>query len=93
MRKRLPWLILGIAGGLGAAILIDSYEQSLQRDLLLAAFIPTIVYIADSVGSQAQTLFIRSLVMNDKFNLWHYLKREFMVASRGPWLGPTPRGR
>ena len=79
LRKRLPWLILGIIGGLGAAVLIDSFEQSLRQDLLLAAFIPTITYIADSVGSQAQTLFIRALVMEEKFNLWHYLKREFMV--------------
>ncbi|MCJ7827678.1 magnesium transporter [Patescibacteria group bacterium] len=80
LRRRLPWLILGIAGSLGAAVVVSSFEEALQANLLLAAFIPTIVYTSDSVGSQAQTLVIRSLATEGKIDLLLYLKKEIIVA-------------
>lgn len=78
-KKRLPWLVLGIMGGLFAALLIDRFKKSLESDLLLAAFIPTIVYIADSVGSQTQTLFIRTLAVEEDLMFWEYFKKELIV--------------
>ncbi len=80
LHKRLPWLILGIIGGLGAAVLVGFFEDSLKANLLLAAFIPTIVYIGDSVGNQAQTLVIRSLAVEGKIRLFSYLKKEALVT-------------
>ena len=58
---RLPWLLLGLAGALLAADLIGWFESRLQQTLLLAFFIPGIVYIADAVGTQTETVIVRGL--------------------------------
>ena len=58
---RLPWLLLGLAGALAAADVIGWFESRLQQTLLLAFFIPGIVYIADAVGTQTETVIVRGL--------------------------------
>lgn len=58
---RLPWLLLGLAGSLLAADLVGFFDRQLQANLLLAFFIPGIVYMADAVGTQTETLVVRGL--------------------------------
>lgn len=79
-RKRLPWLLLGLAGGVIAALVVRIFESALQEHLILAAFIPAIVYMADAVGSQTQTIFIRSLALDRTLNLANYVIREIKVT-------------
>ena len=78
-RKRLPWLILGLFGGIVAALVIGFFEEALRVHLALAAFIPAVVYMADAVGSQTQIIFVRSLALNHKLNLKKYIWREARV--------------
>lgn len=80
IEKRLPWLLLGLLGGIGAAMVVGFFEQALQVQVLLAAFIPTVVYMADAVGTQTQTLFIRSLGLEQKLDMKRYVLREIKVA-------------
>ncbi len=58
---RLPWLMLGLLGSAGAAALVQGFEADLMSDVRLAFFIPGIVYMADAVGTQTETLVIRGL--------------------------------
>ena len=58
---RLPWLLLGLIGSAAAAGLVKGFEQDLMSDVRLAFFIPGIVYMADAVGTQTETLVIRGL--------------------------------
>ncbi len=58
---RLPWLLLGLAGARAAAFIVGSFEERLQANVALAFFIPGIVYMADAVGTQTETLVIRGL--------------------------------
>jgi hypothetical protein len=58
---RLPWLLLGLVGAFVAAGLMGAFEQELEANVLLAFFIPGIVYMADAVGTQTETLIIRGL--------------------------------
>lgn len=58
---RLPWLLLGLLGSAGAAALVQGFEADLMSDVRLAFFIPGIVYMADAVGTQTETLIIRGL--------------------------------
>jgi magnesium transporter len=58
---RLPWLLAGLAGALIAADIVGRFESQLKEQLLLAFFIPGIVYLADAVGTQTETLTIRGL--------------------------------
>lgn len=58
---RLPWLLLGLLGSAGAAVLVRGFEADLASDVRLAFFIPGIVYMADAVGTQTEALVIRGL--------------------------------
>lgn len=58
---RLPWLLLGLLGSAGAALLVRGFEADLADDVRLAFFIPGIVYMADAVGTQTEALVIRGL--------------------------------
>ena len=60
-RHRLPWLLLGLGGSLVAANLVGWFETQLQVNILLAFFIPSIVYLADAVGTQTETIVVRGL--------------------------------
>ncbi len=79
-KKRLPWLMVGTLGGFGAAILVGSFESLLEELLLLAAFIPALVYMADAVGVQTQMIFIRSLILDQSLDFKKYLQREIIVG-------------
>jgi magnesium transporter len=79
VRMRLPWLVLGLLGGVGAAVVIGTFEDILASQLVLAAFIPAIVYMADAVGSQTQMLFIRALSVDQTLKISAYLFRESIV--------------
>jgi magnesium transporter len=58
---RLPWLAVGLAGAMAAALLVGGFEAELAERVLVAFFIPGIVYMADAVGTQTETLIIRGL--------------------------------
>ena len=58
---RIPWLLLGLGGALLAADVMASFESVLQQKVMLAFFIPGIVYLADAVGTQTETVIVRGL--------------------------------
>ena len=60
-RHRLPWLLLGLVGALLAADLVGSFEAYLRLNVMIALFIPGIVYLADAVGTQTETVVVRGL--------------------------------
>lgn len=79
VRARIPWLILGLAGGMLATVIIGFFEQALEEELSLAFFIPVIVYMSDAVATQTETIFIRSLSL-EVFDVKKYLAREALVG-------------
>ncbi|MDY6995679.1 MAG: magnesium transporter [Actinomycetota bacterium] len=58
---RLPWLLLGLFGAMVSAVLMSAFDAQLSADLAVAYFVPGIVYLADAVGTQTETLAIRGL--------------------------------
>jgi magnesium transporter len=58
---RLPWLLLGLAGALATAGVVGAFGAQLERQVLIAFFIPGVVYLADAVGTQTEALVIRGL--------------------------------
>jgi magnesium transporter len=79
-KKRLPWLLVGLAGGIVAVFIVGFFEEAIKSYLILAFFIPLIVYIADAVGTQTQTLYIRSIAIESTLSLKEYIKREIKVG-------------
>ncbi|MGK2932211.1 MAG: magnesium transporter [Solirubrobacterales bacterium] len=64
LRHRLPWLLVGLVGAMLSAILVGSFEAQLDAKVLLAFFVPAVVYMADAVGTQTETLLIRGMSAN-----------------------------
>lgn len=64
VRHRLPWLLFGLAGSLLTAVIVASFEASLEARIAVAYFIPAIVYLADAVGTQSEAIAIRSLSLS-----------------------------
>jgi magnesium transporter len=62
---RLPWLLVGMAGMAVSTGLISRYETSLSAHVAVAFFIPAIVYLADSVGTQSEVVVVRGLSLTD----------------------------
>ncbi|RDI51137.1 magnesium transporter [Nocardia mexicana] len=58
---RLPWLLVGLIGAIVAAAVVDAFHAQLEREVLVAFFVPGIVYLADAVGTQTEALVIRGL--------------------------------
>jgi magnesium transporter len=58
---RFPWLVVGLAAALAAAVVVAAFESGLASRLELAFFIPGVVYIAGAVGNQTVVLVVRGL--------------------------------
>jgi magnesium transporter len=58
---RLPWLLVGLGGAFMAANIVGAFEEQLKDRLILAFFVPGVVYLADAVGTQTEALVIRGL--------------------------------
>jgi len=81
-RARLPWLLLGLFGGLISAIVINHFHVSLEKILALSFFIPVIMAMGGNTGTQAATVVIRGLATGD-ISIVHTGKRlltELWVA-------------
>lgn len=78
---RTPWLLIGLFGGLFSAKIVEFFETTLQKNLILAAFIPLIVYMADAVGSQMESFIIRDTAINPRLNFVKYLLKQLFVVS------------
>jgi len=80
VKTRLPWLIIGVLGGTITASIISGFEHVLNTLLALAAFAPVLAYLSDAVGTQSETLAVRSIALDPKLALKSYFLREFVVA-------------
>ncbi|MHA7836410.1 MAG: magnesium transporter [bacterium] len=61
IRARLPWLCLGLVGGLGSALVLSRFEASLERLVSLAFFVPAVLGLAGAVAVQSSSLAVRGL--------------------------------
>lgn len=80
---RVPWLALGLLGGMLAGGVASLFEESLKREVTLAFFLPLVVYMADAVGTQTETILVRRMVYG-RVSLLTQLWRE---ASLGLLIG------
>lgn len=81
-RARLPWLIIGILGGLMNAKFMGLFEAELIQVTAIAFFIPLIQATGGNVGIQSASIVVQSLA-NPGFvveGLWPRLVKVFLVA-------------
>jgi len=58
---RFPWLLLGLVGAMLSAAIVGSFEDQIAENVVIAFFVPAVVYMADAVGTQTEALVIRGL--------------------------------
>jgi magnesium transporter len=61
LQHRLPWLLIGLSGAMASALLVGAFDERLKENVIVAFFVPAVVYMADAVGTQTETVLIRAL--------------------------------
>lgn len=82
-RARLPWLLIGMFGGILGAQVISGFETSITSVPALAFFIPMITAMGGNVGVQSSAIVVQSLAKgNDIFfgNIFKKIAKEALVA-------------
>ncbi len=83
-RARIPWLLIGIVGGIANALILDGDDEGQWQTVLpgLALFIPLIGGTGGNVGTQSSAIVVQGLA-NGSLELRHagkHLLKEFFVA-------------
>ena len=82
VRARLPWLIIGMAGGLVAAQFMGLFEASIAAIPAMAFFTPLIAGTGGNVGIQSSAIILQSLATKAglEINMWVRLLKVFLIA-------------
>ena len=80
-KARLPWLVLGLFGGLGSVYILQGFEEALFNYPILFFFTPLIAAMAGNVGVQSSAIIVQGLA-NDvvKGSLFYRLLKELGLA-------------
>jgi magnesium transporter len=70
-KARIPWLLIGIASGILASIILSGFEEQLQAVTALALFIPIIGGTGGNVGVQASAIVVQGLA-NGSLDIKHF---------------------
>src|SRR5690606_37616820 len=82
-RARLPWLVLGLFGGLGSVFILEGFEEIMSNPEYRSLFFytPLIAAMAGNVGVQSSAIIVQGLA-NDvvKGSLFHRLMKEIGLS-------------
>ncbi|HWL95157.1 MAG TPA: magnesium transporter [Phycisphaerae bacterium] len=78
VRKRVVWLALLLVGGMFTATAMGYFQDELDHAMVLGLFIPLVLSSGGNSGSQASTLIIRALALEEikLHDWWRILYRE-----------------
>jgi len=81
-RVRLPWLLIGLVGGVLGALVLGRFEGSLKVYPEMAFFIPLIAAMGGNVGIQSSAIIVQGLANNTLKgeSTLRRLGKEFLVA-------------
>ncbi|MEO0525794.1 MAG: magnesium transporter [Bacteroidota bacterium] len=81
-RARLPWLFLGLIGGVGAAAIMGNFEEMISKHAVLFFFTPLIAAMAGNVGVQSSAIIVQGLANDDlKGSIGNRLIKEMLLAT------------
>jgi len=80
-KARLPWLVLGLFGGLAAAKIMGGFEEALNNYPVLFFFTPLIAAMAGNVGVQSSAIIVQGLANNNiRGSMWNRLIKEIGLS-------------
>lgn len=79
---RLPWLLIGMAGGIGNSVILGGYEHIFASNPTLPLFIPLIGGTGGNVGIQSSAIIVQGLANNTikEGSLWSLVTKEIAVS-------------
>ena len=81
-RARLPWLFLGLIGGVGAAMIMGTFDTIVEEFPLILLFTPLIAAMAGNVGVQSSAIIVQGLANDDiKGSINTRLIKEMFLAA------------
>jgi len=81
-RARLPWLFLGLLGGIGAFIIMEGFQDAFEKYAVLFFFTPLIAAMAGNVGVQSSAIIVQGLANDDvKGSVNNRLIKEMLLAA------------
>ena len=82
-KARIPWLLIGIVGGIVSSLILVGFEAQIAAVTALAIFIPLIGGTGGNVGVQASAIVVQGLANGrlDIKNAWGQVGREFLVST------------
>ena len=81
-KARLPWLFLGLIGGVGAFLIMGLFESSFNENAVLFFFTPLIAAMAGNVGVQSSAIIVQGLANDDvKGSINSRLIKELFLAA------------
>ena len=81
-RARLPWLFLGLLGGVGAFLIMEGFQDIFSQDAILFFFTPLIAAMAGNVGVQSSAIIVQGLANDDiKGSIKSRLIKEMLLAA------------
>lgn len=80
IKTRVTWLLIGLLLSLGIAQVIKGFEDTLAENLILASFIPLVVYMSDAVGTQMEAMIIRELNKKQKFHFVKFFRQQVIIV-------------
>ena len=78
-RHRLPWLLVGLAGGALATAAMAGFQATMERVIAVAFFVPALVYLADAIGTQSEAVAVRGLSLT-RAGIGHLLAAELRTG-------------
>ena len=80
-RARLPWLIVGLIGGIGAAFVMGGFDEILLQHNILFYFTPLIAAMAGNVGVQSSAIIVQGLANDEiKGSINNRLFKETLLS-------------
>ncbi len=82
-RARIPWLFIGLIGGIFGALVMGNYENDLGLNPQMAFFIPLIAAMGGNVGVQSSSIIVQAIANKTIGfeSIWRKLLKELSVAS------------
>lgn len=86
-RARLPWLFLGLIGGIGAFLIMEGFQEMFSENAVLFFFTPLIAAMAGNVGVQSSAIIVQGLANDDvKGSINNRLVKEMLLAALNGFL-------
>ena len=82
VKLRLPWLAVSILSGLICAFILGWFKYELESVIVLALFIPIVLGLSESTGTQSSTIVVRNIALGKATfkDVGWLLQKEILVG-------------